>query len=855
MKRFIVLAAYLLSNAASAAAWTASVDQAQGLPALSKGGATALSSTFMFWGKNWTRADQPVQFKVLAPLEYSVAGANSALNYDLIGRIKKASNSQLVWEFDLQARSTALGVIGGGIVFQFDLATFGAELGEPQLLPGNRGWTWGRAGSSRVEMRFDPPLASVYFERGQKSEVRAFFYAGEIPQGLRRHVATLSVAGDMAIGPTPAERFGLEDPATWPADILDWNTSPVDLSFLNAPEKPAGKRGFLKVEKDQLVFEDGTVARFWGTNLTSYALFGTSRESVKRQARRLSELGFNLVRIHHHDSPWANPNIFGDPKSPDTQNLSSAMLEKLDWWIKCLKDEGIYVWLDLHVGRNLKAGDRIYGFEEISKGKPLAELKGYNYVNPSIQQAMKRFNEAYVNRGNVYTNIRYKDEPAIAAMLLTNENDVTQHFGNALLPDKNVPKHNELYRSQADAFAAANGLPKRKTWRSWEHGPSKLFLNDLEHRFDADMIAHLRSLGVKVPIVTTSSWEANPLSALPALTSGDLVDVHSYGRTGELEKNPLIAANLIHCIAASRVAGKPLSVTEWNVEPFPAPDRHSTALYVAASARLQGWNALMQYAYAQVPLDRPGEPSNWHAFNDPALMATLPAAALLYRQGHVKQAGVTYAFVPGAEVLFNQPVSPYSAVALRTAAEKGRLVVVMPQTKELPWLEKSVIPEGAKIISNPGQSLLSADASEVVSDTGELRRNWDQGTFTINTPRTQAAMGWIGGKRYALGDVEIAATTRNATVAVQSLDDEPINDSRHILISLGARSVPKSDRELPFYSEPVEGQLSVKAPKGLKLYKRAMPAGEMRQIAAPYIDGRYRIGLDKSLATYWLFLR
>ena len=349
MKRFIVLAAYLLSNAASAAAWTASVDQAQGLPALSKGGATALSSTFMFWGKNWTWADQPVQFKVLAPFEYSVAGANSALNYDLIGRIKKASNSQLVWEFDLQARSTALGVIGGGIVFQFDLATFGAELGEPQLLPGNRGWTWGRAGSSRVEMRFDPPLASVYFERGQKSEVRAFFYAGEIPQGLRRHVATLSVAGDMAIGPTPAERFGLEDPAAWPAGILDWNTSPVDLSFLNAAEKPAGKRGFLKVERDQLVFEDGTVARFWGTNLTSYALFGTSRESVKRQARRLSELGFNLVRIHHHDSPWANPNIFGDPKSPDTQNLSSAMLGKLDWWIKCLKDEGIYVWLDLHV--------------------------------------------------------------------------------------------------------------------------------------------------------------------------------------------------------------------------------------------------------------------------------------------------------------------------------------------------------------------------------------------------------------------------------------------------------------------------------------------------------------------------
>jgi len=37
------LLAYLLSNAAFAASWTASVDQTQGLPVLSRGGATALS--------------------------------------------------------------------------------------------------------------------------------------------------------------------------------------------------------------------------------------------------------------------------------------------------------------------------------------------------------------------------------------------------------------------------------------------------------------------------------------------------------------------------------------------------------------------------------------------------------------------------------------------------------------------------------------------------------------------------------------------------------------------------------------------------------------------------------------------
>jgi len=39
-------------------------------------------------------------------------------------------------------------------------------------------------------------------------------------------------------------------------------------------------------------------------------------------------------------------------------------------------------------------------------------------------------------------------------------------------------------------------------------------------------------------------------------------------------------------------------------------------------------------------------------------------------------------------------------------------------------------------------------------------------------------MGWIGGRAIALRDVEIGAETRNATVAVQSLDDKPISASR-----------------------------------------------------------------------------
>jgi hypothetical protein len=262
----------------------------------------------------------------------------------------------------------------------------------------------------------------------------------------------------------------------------------------------------------------------------------------------------------------------------------------------------------------------------------------------------------------------------------------------------------------------------------------------------------------------------------------------------------------------------------------------------------------MQYAYSQVPLNSWGSPSNWHAFNDPALVATLPAAALLYRRGDVQEASTIYAFAPSKEQLFNHSISPKNAIAIRTAAEKGKLVIALPQTRELPWLEKSAIPAGARVITDPNQSFVNRDATEVVSDTGELRRKWVQGTYTINTPRTQAATGWIGGNSVVLAEVEIALSTRNATVAVQSLDGNPIARSRNIMISLGARSMPALGMQMPFYSEPVEGRLSIAAPEGLTLFTWDAAAGRAREVAAPHKGGRYSVILDRSLHSYWLFL-
>jgi hypothetical protein len=846
----------LISQATFAATWEISVNEKDGLPVVSRGGQTVMSSRFAFWGANWSWAGQPAAFRIVAPLEYAVSGTNRQLGFRLNASASSPAPGTMSWEFTLAAPREVKPAIGGGIAFNFPIDSSRSSSEEPQLLPGNRGWQWRTRQGDTMTMSFDPPLPKLTLERKRTVEIRGFFYADVIPEGERRYRATLSIKGDAEVRATTTEKFGIADHRQWPDDLIDLQVAPVDLSFLNADERPAGKRGFIRADGDRLVFEDGTVARFWGTNLTAAALFQTSRDGVRAQAKRLAALGFNLVRFHHHDSHWVNPNIFGPRGRPDTLSLNERSLAQLDWWIHCLKAEGIYVWLDLHVGRQLRPTDRISGFDEISRGKPSASLKGFNYVNADIQTAMRRFNEDYVNRVNVHTGIPYKAEPAIIAMLITNENDLTTHFGNALLPNKNVPLHNRIYMEAARTFADQHDLPRDRVWRSWEHGPSKLFLNDLEHRFNQMMIGHLRSLGVRAPLVTTSTWGRNPVSALPALTAGDIVDVHAYGSTGELKRNPVRRDTLVHWLAAGQVAGKPLSVTEWNLGSFPSPDRHSLPLQVAASAALQGWDASMQYAYAQVPLDRSSKPSNWHTFNDPSMLGTLPAAALLYRRSDVTESRSVYAFAPGSTEFFNRQTSPATAVALRTAAERGRLVIELPKTAALPWLRPATAPSGAERFTEPGKSFIAADATRITSDNGELMRDWRQGIYTINTARTQAATGWIGGQEIRLDDVDVVISTRYASIAVQSLEDRAIAESEQLLISMAARALHHGGRKGRFHAEPVVGEISIRAPAGLRLYALGgRTSSREREVPVRHEDGRYHVVLDERLRSYWLMLK
>ncbi len=143
---------------------------------------------------------------------------------------------------------------------------------------------------------------------------------------------------------------------------LSWDDRvPLDISFVFEHEKPAGKHGFLTVQGDRLVFQDGTEGRFWGVNFNSGANFPEHAYS-EMVAHRLAKFGVNIMRTHQMDAEWATPNIFqfnrAVPKD-NTRSLDPTSMDRLDYLIHCLKQHGIYIYLDLLTYRQFRPGDLV----------------------------------------------------------------------------------------------------------------------------------------------------------------------------------------------------------------------------------------------------------------------------------------------------------------------------------------------------------------------------------------------------------------------------------------------------------------------------------------------------------------
>ena len=102
-------------------------------------------------------------------------------------------------------------------------------------------------------------------------------------------------------------------------------------------DKPAGKHGWLKMDRDRMSFEDGTPAVFWGTNVTERNVHMGKTDTVAAGSQ--AKYGINAVRFHKFT--WTQTGVV--VSSGKTTELDPIKMDLMDEYFFELKQEGIHV--------------------------------------------------------------------------------------------------------------------------------------------------------------------------------------------------------------------------------------------------------------------------------------------------------------------------------------------------------------------------------------------------------------------------------------------------------------------------------------------------------------------------------
>jgi len=438
--------------------------------------------------------------------------------------------------------------------------------------------------------------------------------------------------------------------------------------FLDAP---AGKHGFVRVEGNEFVTDAGPI-RFNGTNLTGPANF-PEHDVADRLAARFARLGINCVRLHFMDTWYKNfmdrpRQCILDDDLKTQRKLSPAQLDKLDYLIAAFKKRGIYVNMNLHVGRTLDERDGV------PKGSPWAN-KTVGQFYPRCIELQKEYARDLLTHVNKYTGNAYTDEPAVAMIEISNEDRglvvTRRHMGIKKLAK---PFQDELERQWNEwlkkKYHSGKGGP-RSIAAAYANGKAPLlnkfpkasaqfrkdfddFLWDNELAYWKGMRDYVReTLKAKSPVSGTQSAHYSPREIQAQL---DYVDAHAYfhhpsgkGR-GWIVKNSTnewVAGgeSLVHGLSTltnlefkSHAPSKPFTVSEYS-HPYPSPFTGEGQPLACAYGRTMGWDGIFQYSYNHFPEAFEPEGMPWCIFDaiaTPSVWVHSPVCAAMLVRGDLR---------------------------------------------------------------------------------------------------------------------------------------------------------------------------------------------------------------------------
>jgi Fe-S cluster assembly iron-binding protein IscA len=203
---------------------------------------------------------------------------------------------------------------------------------------------------------------------------------------------------------------------------LPWDDSEETIvSLSHYLDKPAGRLGWVQAGTDGHLYCGGERIKFLGVNICAGAAF-PEKEEAEKIAARLAKYGVNVVRFHHMDASWESFNIF-DRSYGNTRHLSEEALDRLDYFIASLKENGAYTDLNLLVSRRLTSADGLSSEIDLVDWKDQQVL---GFFIDEVQGLQKEYARQLLTHYNSYTGLTYAEDPAVAFVEIVNEQGLIQ---------------------------------------------------------------------------------------------------------------------------------------------------------------------------------------------------------------------------------------------------------------------------------------------------------------------------------------------------------------------------------------------------------------------------------------------
>jgi hypothetical protein len=593
----------------------------------------------------------------------------------------------------------------------------------------------------------------------------------------------------------------------------------------------------------------------------------------------------------------------------DTQHFDPEALDRLDYFVAELKKLGIYSNLNLNVGRRYKAGDQVPDWDLIGVAK------AFTYIGDRLLALQRDYARQLLTHRNPYTGNEYRHEPAIATVEIVNENslyefwarnwlrgeltsdgpryqlDFTPFYAKQLDTMFNAWLAQHRTRAQLEAIRRETGVaagapvprlrrgdfsiaPKERFYAEAE------FYGDLEKEFFLGMESFLKKdLGVESLVIATADhtyWIPNqPLLRSTSLL--DFLDGHVYWQHPAIwgTRNTPMVDDPLHStivkLSRSPMLGRPFVVSEVN-QPNPTDYAAEMIPILASYAAFQDWDGIYFYTFEpKVGADaRPFVDDFFDITVDPVKMTQMAVGALLFTRSDVKPAQEIVARsysreqmneslrLPEAERPYFTPGFPL-AVPLRHGS-RIRALDAEPTGK---FADQG----GPPYISDTGELTWSVRDAPDTRDLGPKKTG--QGVVTINTPRTQALIGFVRDNEKTTRNLAAEVKNDFCAITLSSLTSEPIQRASRMLLTACSRwqntGTKWNDRHTlwtewgtgPTLIEPVTGWLVLRELGGAVAVKLTPLDGAARPIGQPINGRRLEDGWEIPLgspATNWYLI-